>query len=102
MYPHERSLVERLQGKPFALVGVNSDTDREELKKVIVQEKITWRSFWNGRALSQPWSLEGWPTLCVIDAKGIIRNRYLGSPSHEELDKAIDTLLAEMEKSTVK
>ena len=25
MYPHERSLVKRLQGKPFALVGINSD-----------------------------------------------------------------------------
>jgi hypothetical protein len=28
MYPHERSLVKRLEGQPFALLGVNSDTDR--------------------------------------------------------------------------
>ena len=45
MYPHERSLVKRLEGKPFALIGVNSDADREELKQVLQQERITWRSF---------------------------------------------------------
>jgi len=25
MYPHERSLVQKMEGKPFALIGVNSD-----------------------------------------------------------------------------
>ena len=45
LIPHERSLVKRLAGKPFALIGVNTDEDREELKKVVKQEKITWRSF---------------------------------------------------------
>ena len=48
MYPHERSLVERLQDKPFALIGVNSDIDKKELKKRMEKEKITWRSFWCG------------------------------------------------------
>jgi hypothetical protein len=28
MIPHERSLVERLKDKPFALLGVNSDVDK--------------------------------------------------------------------------
>ena len=50
MYPHERSLVKRLEGKPFALIGVNSDQDKEQLKKAMEENKITWRSFWNGPA----------------------------------------------------
>jgi hypothetical protein len=41
MYPHERSLVKRLEGKPFALIGVNSDRDREELKPILTSEQIT-------------------------------------------------------------
>ena len=49
MYPHERSLVKKLEGKPFALIGVNSDTRRETAKKATISEKLTWRSFWNGR-----------------------------------------------------
>jgi hypothetical protein len=96
MYPHERSLVQRLEGKPFALIGVNSDSDREELKGVMQTERITWRSFWNGRTLARPWQLEGWPTLCLIDAKGVIRQRWTGAPDGATLDRAIDALLKEM------
>ena len=43
MYEHERSLVKRLEGKPFALIGVNSDTNRKELKVVLKKEKISVR-----------------------------------------------------------
>ena len=32
MYPHERSLVERMKDKPFALIGVNSDVDKKKLR----------------------------------------------------------------------
>ena len=49
MYPHERSLVKKHAGKPLAILGVNSDKDRDELKKVLEKERITWRSFWDGR-----------------------------------------------------
>ena len=100
MYPHERSLVKRLNGKPFALIGVNSDEDKDKLKKRLAEEKITWRSFWNGPKgiegpISTAWNVRGWPTLYVLDHKGVIR--YKGVLD-EQLDKAVDTLLAELEK----
>ena len=99
MYPHERSLVKRLEGKPFALVGVNSDQDREKLKPVLEKEQITWRSFWNGGStsgpISQKWRVNGWPTLYVLDRQGVIRHKFIGSPGAEKLDKAIDALVKE-------
>jgi hypothetical protein len=102
MYPHERSLVKRLEGKPFVLLGVNSDTDRAALKKVLDKEKITWRSFWNGGSTQGPistrWDIEGWPTLYLIDAKGVIRHMHLGSPGDKTLDEELDKLIAEVEK----
>ena len=96
MYPHERSLVKRLESKPFALIGVNSDTDKEKLKERMAKEKITWRSFWNGPKgtdgpISRAWNVRGWPTIYVIDDKGVIRFKDL---REKELDKAIDQLLA--------
>jgi len=95
MYPHERSLVKRLEGKPFALIGVNSDDDRNELKSVIAAEKITWRSFWDGDdgPIAKAWNIQGWPTIYVLDHKGVIR--YKGVRG-EAMDKAVDTLLGEM------
>jgi hypothetical protein len=100
MYPHERSLVERYKDKPFALVGVNSDEDKEQLKKRIAEEKITWRSFWNGPQgtdgpIAKAWNVRGWPTIYVLDAKGVIRFKHARG---KDLDEAIDQLLKETEK----
>ncbi len=98
MYPHERSLVKRLKDKPFALLGVNSDADREVLKQVLADKNLTWRSFWDGGSTQGPiatrWNVQGWPTVYVIDHKGIIRARDI---SGDSLDKLIDTLIGEIE-----
>jgi hypothetical protein len=98
MYPHERSLVKRLAGKPFALLGINSDPSKEDLKKIMARENITWRSWWDGGNTEGPiatkWNVTGWPTIYVLDAKGVIRYKNV---REKELDKAVDTLLKEIE-----
>lgn len=89
MYPHERSLVKKFGGKPFALVGVNSDTSRDKTKDVIAKEKITWRSFWDGGSNHGPiqsrWNITAWPTTCLIDHKGFIVERVTPGEKNEEL-----------------
>src|ERR1700722_12123963 len=103
MYPHELSLVKNLAGKPFALVGVNSDIDLEKLKPVLKEENISWRSFTNGPKgtggpISADWNVRGWPTLYIIDHKGVIRHKYVGSPGDAALDKALEKLVEVAEK----
>ena len=98
MYPHERSLVKRLANEPFVLIGVNSDTDKEMLRAAMEENGITWRSFWNGPKgpggpIATAWNVSGWPTIYVLDEEGVIR--YKGVRG-EAMDKAVDTLLAEM------
>ena len=104
MMPHERSLVERLKDKPFALLGVNGDGEYEgdAFKKNMEKHKVTWRSFRNqagadAPALSDMWNLEGWPTLFLIDHKGTIRKVWLGGPETDEMDHEIEVLIAEAE-----
>jgi hypothetical protein len=97
MYAHERSLVKKLEDKPFVLVGVNSDSDKAELRKTIEKEQITWRSFWNGPEgthgpISTKWNVQGWPTIYVIDAKGTIRFKGWRA---EEMDQVVDQCLKE-------
>jgi hypothetical protein len=98
MYPHERSLVKRLENRPFALIGINSDKDRNELKKVLEEEQITWRSFWNGGSTNGPisnaWRVRGWPTIYVLDGNGVIRARDVREAA---MDRVVDALLAELE-----
>ena len=65
MYPHERSLVKKLEAKPFALLGINSDSDRDALKEVLKKEEITWRSWFDGGKIGGPiatkWNVHGCP-----------------------------------------
>lgn len=95
MYPHERSLVEQLKGQPFALIGVNSDGDIDELKEIIKEKNLTWRSFRNDEGvdgkISELWGIQGWPTVFIIDAEGVIR--WSG---HGTNDKMIEECLAEI------
>jgi len=99
MYPHERSLGKRLEGKPFALLGVNSDS-KERVRQAMKKENITWRSWWDGGSTDGPianaWNVSGWPTIYVLDAKGVIRHKNVRG---EEMDKAVDALLKELEET---
>jgi hypothetical protein len=97
MYPHERSLVKRLEGKPFALLGINSDQDKKKLKTAMEKENITWRSWWDKTTsgpISTAWNVRGWPTIYVLDHRGVIRFKNVRG---EVMDKAVDTLLDELE-----
>jgi hypothetical protein len=106
MYPHERSLVKKLTDKPFVLIGINSDTDRDRTKERVKEEKITWKSFWDGGSTSGPiasaWNVEGWPTLYILDHKGVIHHKFLGFPGEQKFDGAIDELLKQAEAAQKK
>jgi hypothetical protein len=102
MYPHERSLVQQMTGRPFVLLGVNSDKDRDGLKNVLPKLNITWRSFWNGPEgtngpISTRWNIQGWPTLYVLDADGVIRYKWLDTPGDKVLSAAVEKLVRDAE-----
>ena len=98
MYPHERTLVQRLGDKPFALLGINSDSDRDDLQKTVKKEKMTWRNVWDFSTdgpISTSYNVSSSPAIYVLDHNGVIRN--IG-PRGDNLDAAVDALLAELAK----
>ena len=104
MWPHERSLVKQLAGKPFAVLGVNiSEPNTAALKKLADKENLTWRSFSDpptseGRGvISKKWNLAGTPTIYLIDHKGVIRHKWLGGAREKVIDKAVEELVHEVE-----
>ena len=150
MIPHEKAMVERLKDKPFALIGINSDgdrdvsekldekeqqvlkglgrtadegldkiragdaaalakanadapalvkkvrdADRENLVKILDKNGISWRQAVEGSTggpWASQWNVQGWPTIYVLDAQGVIRFRDLRG---EELENAVVKLLDE-------
>jgi hypothetical protein len=95
MIPHEQELVEHLKNEPFALLGINSDGDAEKVKKILEKRKITWRQAIDGSTsgpLATKWGVNGWPTIYVLDAKGVIRHKGLRG---KELEEAVGKLIEE-------
>jgi hypothetical protein len=98
MFPHERSLVKRLEGRPFALVGVDVGDDRDTVKREERDGTITWRSYWDeAGAVAGQCQAASFPTILLIDQHGVIRERFTGAPGAETLDRAIDQLVKEAE-----
>jgi hypothetical protein len=94
--PHEKAMVERLKDEPFVLLGVNTDDDKEQYKKNVVEHGVTWRSSWQGSTEGPwptQWGINSYPTILVLDAEHKIR--FLDARG-EQLGHAVDVLLAEM------
>ncbi|MFM7152303.1 MAG: TlpA family protein disulfide reductase [Gemmataceae bacterium] len=102
MYSYQRKLVRRLAGKPFVLLGVNADPDRDGVRKRMERENLTWPSWWDGGNIGGPiasrWDIDHWPTLVLIDHRGIIRHLSLGWPDPKEADATIDQMVADVAK----
>ena len=100
MYPHERSLVQSMRGKPFVLLGVNSDDDKDKLRKRTREEGINWRSWWDGPTRTGPiatrFGVRTWPTLIVLDHNGIVRHKWVGFPGEAVFDTAVMALVMDV------
>jgi len=95
MIPHEREMVEKFKSKPFALISVSADDDKKELEEFLAKEKMPWTHWWDGAeaSLLKGWNVRFFPTIYVIDAKGVIRYKNVRG---DDLEKAVEKLLAEV------
>jgi peroxiredoxin len=100
MVSHEKKLIERMKGKPFALIGVNGDDEKEKAKEAVKKYDMTWPSFWDAAErpdgpITKAWNVHAWPTVYVLDADGVIR--YVGH-NDEKLDELVDELVGKLGK----
>jgi hypothetical protein len=96
-----KTLVKRLENEPFRFVGIyGREGDPKEIAARMHKEGITWRNAMDlGEApdtLWSRWAVRGFPQIYLLDANGVIRQRWFGNPGEEVLDREIEALLAEM------
>ena len=96
--PHERELVERLKGQPFALLGVDCEANKDTARQVMARERMTWPNWFDGDAgtgpIAERYHIRSYPSVFILDARGVIRGREAGVG----LDQTVDKLLEEMKQ----
>ncbi len=103
-YPYQRLMLEVHKGKPFAIVGVNSDSKVDVAQKSKKDNRLEYRSWWDGYVdkkstegpIADEWNVTGWPTIYILDTKGVIRFVNL---RNEDVLKAVNQLLRELPPS---
>jgi peroxiredoxin len=101
----ERSLAETMRTRPFVLLGVNSDSDMVKLREQMNAEHITARSWCDGGGnanapgpIARRFNVHGWPSLYLLDARGVIQHKFFGTPSNQTLNSAIAALVQTAEE----
>ena len=103
-YPYQRAMLDIFDEEDVALLGVNSDARLETIVRAKEDEGLAYRTWWDGHGqpdadlvaadgpIATEWSVRGWPTIYVIDDKGVIRfvNKRGGA-----LIDAVDQLLTD-------
>jgi thiol-disulfide isomerase/thioredoxin len=94
--PQWRDMVAKYAKRPFTIVGVNSGDTLDKAKTVLKAEKMTWPIFFDGEdgPIVRKWNVTGFPTIYMIDAKGIILHRI----AVDDTEKAIEYLVREVER----
>jgi thiol-disulfide isomerase/thioredoxin len=93
--PQIKEVVDHFQAMPVAVLGMNTDADEKDARFVVDKLMLNYPTL-KAQGLPEKYNVSGFPTLIVIDQKGVVRARHVGySPKlREELIKTIDDLLA--------
>ena len=89
-----KALVQRHAGRPFAIVGVNTDRDKEQYRQQLGEYGVTWQSAWQGSTqgpIPTEWGIDSYPTVFVLDQDHVIRAI---NARGDELERVVDELMA--------
>jgi thiol-disulfide isomerase/thioredoxin len=100
MIPHTKTLVEKMKDKPFVFVSVSADAQKETLATFLKSTSMPWTHWWAGTGgIVKDWEVEAFPTIYVIDTKGVIREKIVGA-NNAAVEKAVEKLVKEAEDKT--
>ena len=99
MIPHEREIVTKHKDKPFAFVSVSADDEVKTLKDFLEKEAMPWTHWFAGKSsdVLKSWNIHAFPTIFVIDSKGVIRAKYVGAgpETEKKLEELVEKLVKE-------
>jgi len=94
--PHLRALVERMQDRPFTLLGLNAYDSEEDYREGAEKHGINWPVIFQGNTppVAALYRVKGYPTIYVLDENGKIIAKGLRG---EDLTKRVEELVTALE-----
>lgn len=92
--PHVKAMYDKWHAKGFEIIGVSFDSNKQALIDLVQQEKMPWPQYFEGRkknALGDQFGIQHYPSMWMVDKKGIIRYISAGA----DMEEKIQTLLKE-------
>ncbi|MFO0788545.1 MAG: TlpA disulfide reductase family protein [Pirellulales bacterium] len=89
----ERKLIEKFKDRPFSLIGICGDEDREQANKTAAEEKITWPCWFDGSTngpIHRDYNITSWPRLYLLDQNGRIADKDV---DRNQIEEAVANLL---------
>ena len=92
--PQIKEVADHYRDKPVAVLGMNTDREATDAQFVVDQLKLNYPTL-KATGLPEKYGIQGFPTLIIIDAEGVVRARDVGySPTlRDDLIKTIDGLI---------
>lgn len=94
----DAAFLAKVESAAPGLVAKVKSADLANLRTILEKNGITWKQAAQGSTsgpLPRRWNVASWPTIYVLDAKGVIRFKNLRG---EELENAAVKLIAETDK----
>ena len=109
-YPYQRAMLDLFEEDDVVLLGVNSDAELETIVEAKKEERLAYRTWWDGHAeeaakgpIASAWNVVGWPSIYVLDEEGVIRfvnkrgGALIGAVDELLMDKRVREFKAERE-----
>jgi thiol-disulfide isomerase/thioredoxin len=95
--PQIKQVVVEFKDKPVVVLGMNTDRDVNDAKFVIEKLGLNYQTLRADQDLPQKYGVRGFPTLIIIDPKGVVRDIHVGySPDlKEQVEKSVKRILPE-------
>jgi thiol-disulfide isomerase/thioredoxin len=92
--PQLNALADQFEGRPVAVLGMNTDRNEADAKFVIDAMGLKYATL-RAEGIPEKYGVQGFPTLIVIDPEGMVRDMHVGYAPTLQTDvaKTIESLL---------